>query len=265
MLFINSLRAHLATARLAIFGPLSDGLWFLVGVFLRLIALAILLAVWPAMLAPGHEVGGYSLGSALTYTLVGAVFADQLNLRTPIAQSLRSGAIASRFTWPMPVVTQHVAELAGGWALPLLIVSVPLLVVAPRLGVNPLPASVTAGGLFAISLVIAVVIGVAVDVGFALMTVRVEIGFGPLTAARLTLNSICSGAWIPLGVLPFHLGAIFQWLPFASAASAPLRIYTATGDPLLLLTVQATWAVVLTLTVRTLWHRTRERLVMHGG
>ncbi len=264
-MFITSLRAHLATARLAIFGPLSDGLWFLVGIFLRLLALAIMIAVWPAMLGPGQEVGGYRLGTALTYTLVGAVFANQLNLRTPIGQSLRSGAIASRFTWPMPIVTQHVAELAGAWLLPLLIVSAPLLLVAPLLGVNPLPASATAGGLFAISLVMAVVIGVAIDVAFALLMVRVELGLGPTEAARATINSIASGAWIPLGVLPFHLGAIFQWLPFASAASAPLRIYTATGDPLVLLSVQVLWALVLTLAVRTLWKRTREILVMHGG
>ena len=264
-MFITFSRAHLATARLAIFGPLSDGLWFLLGIFLRLLTLAILIAVWPAMLAPGHEVGGYSLSTALTYTLVGAVFADQLNLRTPIGRSLRSGAIASRFTWPMPIVTQHLAELAGTWALPLLIASVPLVIVAPRLGVNPLPASPSAGALFAISLSLAIAIGVAVDVAFALLTVRVELGFGPLSAARATINSICSGAWIPLGVLPFHLGAIFQWLPFASAASAPLRIYTATGDPIVLLSVQLFWAAVLTLAVWTLWKRTRERLVMHGG
>lgn len=264
--FLGSVSAHFATARIAAFAPLSDGFWFLTGILLRLVGLLIWLAVWPAMVAPGQLVGGYRLDTLLTYTLVAAVFSAQLRVRTPIAASLRSGAIASRFTWPLPLATQYVAEMAGGWIVPLTVVSVPLVLVAPLLGVNPWPASVTAAGLFVVSLSLGVAIGIAIDFAYALFAVRLGLsGWSPLDALRETVVAFTSGAWVPLGVLPFHLGAGFQWLPFASAASAPLRIYTGTGDPLLLIPVQAIWAIVLALAVRALWTATRERLALHGG
>jgi ABC-type uncharacterized transport system permease subunit len=86
-----------------------------------------------------------------------------------------------------------------------------------------------------------------------------------LNAARAVVQAIFSGAWVPLALLPFHLGALFDWLPFASAASAPMRIYTGTGDPLQLLTLQIVWVIVLTIAVRAAWNASRERVALYGG
>jgi len=76
---------------------------------------------------------------------------------------------------------------------------------------------------------------------------------------------VLSGALVPLALLPWNLGAILQWLPFASLASAPLRIYTGTGDPRFLLALQAAWSVVLWVLARRLWQHYREQLVSYGG
>ena len=51
------------------------------------------------------------------------------------------------------------AESFGGWGLGLCLFSLPLLQFAPLLGVNPLPASGAAGGLFLLSLILAVAVG----------------------------------------------------------------------------------------------------------
>jgi ABC-2 type transport system permease protein len=259
------LRAHLATARLAAAGPLADGLWVVFTVALRFVRVLILLAIWPSLIPPGTAVSGYGLGSVLTYSLVAEVFAAQLNVRTPIGASLWNGAIATRFTWPMPVATQYAAEMIGDWAAPMVLVSAPLLLVAPLLGVDPLPASAARLGLFLVSLVLAIAIGIAIDVACAVLVVRIDLGPWVLNAARAVVQAICSGAWVPLALLPAHLGAVFDWLPFASAASAPLRIYTGTGDPLPLLALQAAWAIVLAVTVRAAWNANRERVSLYGG
>lgn len=259
------LRAHLATARVAAWGPVSDGLWAIFPVALRFVRVLILLAIWPVLIPPGAAVSGYRLGTVLTYSLVAEVFSAQLGVRTPVGAALWNGAIASRFTWPMPLATQYAAEMAGEWALPMLLVSAPLLLLAPLLGVDPLPASAARLALFAPSLALAIAIGVAIDMGCAVLVVRIDLGPTVLDAARAVLQAVCSGAWVPLALLPFHLGAVLDWLPFASAASAPLRVYTGTGDPGQLLALQASWAVALVLAARFAWNASRERIALYGG
>jgi len=161
--------------------------------------------------------------------------------------------------------SQYAAEMAGEWLLPLLLVSAPLLLVAPLLGVSPLPASPARLGLFLVSLGLAVAIGVAIDVGCAVLIVRIDLGPWVLNAARNVIQAIGSGAWVPLALLPFHLGAAFAWLPFASMASAPLRIYTGTGEPLSLLALQVGWLVALAIAARAAWNASRERVALYGG
>lgn len=259
------LRAHLATARIAAFGPLADGLWAGFSVALRFVRVLILLAIWPTLIPPGAVVSGYRLGAVLTYSLVAEVFSAQLDVRTPIAGALWNGTIATRFTWPMPMATQYAAEMIGDWAVPMLLVSAPLLILAPLLGVNPLPASVARAALFPVSLVLAIAIGIAIDMACMVLTVRIDMGPSVLEAARAVVQAICSGAWVPLALLPFHLGALLDWLPFASAASAPMRIYAGTGDPIPLLALQAIWVVVLSIAVRAAWNVSRERVALYGG
>ena len=258
-------RAHLATARIAAFGPLADGPWVAFSVALRFVRVLILLAIWPTLIPSGAVVSGYRLGAVLTYSLVAEVFSSQLNVRTPIAGALWDGAIAKRFTWPMPLATQYAAEMAGDWAVPMLLVSAPLLLLAPFLGVNPLPASVAHLALFLVSLVLAIAIGVAIDMAYTVLTVRIDLGPWVLNAARSVLQAICSGAWVPLALLPFRMGALFDWLPFASAASAPMRIYVGTGDPFPLLALQVVWVIVLGVAVRAAWNVSREKVALYGG
>jgi ABC-2 type transport system permease protein len=58
---------------------------------------------------------------------------------------------------------------------------------------------------------------------------------------------------------------VFGWLPFAAMASAPLRIYTGTGDPVPLLLLQLGWSVALWPVAYWSWNRNRQRLVSYGG
>ena len=259
------LRAHLATVRIAAFGPLADGLWAIFPMALRFVRVLIMLAIWHTLIEPGTVVSGFGLPAVLTYSLMAEVLSAQLDVRTPIGSGLWNGDIATRFVRPMPLATQYTAEMVGGWALPLLTVSVPLLLLAPALGVDPLPASPARLALFAVSLPLAVAIGIAIDMACAVLVVRIDLGPWVLNAARSVTQAICSGAWVPLAMLPFHVGALFDWLPFASAASAPLRIYTGTGDPLTLLALQAGWLSVLLVAVGVIWRASRERVALYGG
>jgi ABC-2 type transport system permease protein len=233
--------------------------------FIRVLRVLLLVALWRSILSSGTPVAGMTLEAVLTYTLIAEVFGRQLTDRSTVDEALWEGTIANRFLRPMGIYGQFVAEMVGDWVPGLLLFSVPLMIVAPWLGIDPLPASVVAAGGFVVSLALAVAVGVAFDIIFAASMVYLENSLYAVQQIRNALTLLLSGAVIPLALFPWDLGLYLQWLPFACLASAPLRIYTGTGNPLQLLALQAAWCAILWTLAHHLWWRNRERLVSHGG
>jgi len=259
-----NIRGHLATVHIAGMAPFSDGAWTVLTVLPRFVGVLVMLSIWRALIPAGAAPSGYSLQILLTYTFAGALFAPQLNIRTQVTAGIASGAIANRFTWPMPIATQYAAEMVGEWAPHLICVAAPLLLLAPLLGVAVAPAGAAAAG-FPLSLLLAITAGTALDMIWAALTVGADLGPRVIESTRAVVHAVCAGGWVPLAMYPFHLGAALAWLPFAALASAPLQIYAGTGDALPLLARQVGWAVVLSLVAAASWRRLRERMVLYGG
>jgi ABC-2 type transport system permease protein len=243
---------------------LGEDVLFIIQFIFRLLRVVVLLSLWRVIL-PEHDTAGMTLSTTLTYTLIQEVFAEQLLPRTNIEWALHDGGIVMRFLQPLDLVSQFMAHMVGGWVFGLAFFSLPLLLMAPWLGVNPAPVSVLAGALFLVSVIYTIAIGVAFDFIFAALLTHFEGSAYMVGRVRVAISLMLSGALVPLALLPWNLGAILQWLPFASLASAPLRIYTGTGDPRLLLALQVAWAVVLWVLARRLWQHYREQLVSYGG
>lgn len=246
-------------------GHVGEGRLFLVNLLLRLLRVLLLLSVWRMALAGKGAVSGMALGDVLTYTLVAEAFAELLQCRTWLEDAFWSGAILTRLARPMGLFAQFAAEMLGPVAVGLAAFSLPLLLCAPLLGVDPLPASVGAGLLALVSLVLAVSVGLALEFVFGGIAVVFALPPYALTRIRAAVGGLLSGALIPLALLPWRLGDAFAWLPFASQASAPLRIYTGTGDALPLLATQALWCALLWPVAHRLWRLGRERMVSFGG
>jgi ABC-2 type transport system permease protein len=246
-------------------GMVGESPLFLLDFVLRFARVAVLLALWRIILAGRGPVGDLTIGAVLTYTLVAEAFSEPLSCRTDLAWTLFKGEIGARFLWPMNIVGQFAAETIGKWWFGLVVFSLPLFLVAPLLGVSPLPASPTAGGLFVLSLVLAVAVGLAIEFIFGALSVHLEQNVYAIDRVRGGLTALLSGVVLPLAVYPWGLGEVFGLLPFASVASAPLRIYTGTGDAPRLLLVQAFWAVALWPLARWMWQANRQRLVTAGG
>lgn len=261
---LHTLHKYWTTATIAA-TSVSDSLWFLLDYGLRVLRVAVLLSVWRTVLAGGEPAPEMPLDTVLTYTLIAAVFADPLASRTRLDNALWSGAIATRFLQPMGIVGHFVAEMAGGWMFGFALFSLPLLLAAPLLGVNPLPASAAAGALFAVSLVLGVAVGVALDFIFTALMVIFGWNVHDVERLRAAVGALLSGAVLPLALLPWRLGEVLAWLPFASMASAPLSIYTGSGDALRLLVLQAAWAAALWPLANWLWRANRRKLVIYDG
>ncbi|MBI1802074.1 MAG: ABC-2 family transporter protein [Chloroflexi bacterium] len=259
------LRPYWKTAAMEAAGAIGDDPLFLLQYLFRLLRVLVLLSIWQVIFAGRGAVAGMSAASVLTYTLIEEVFADPLTTRTELWVSLRDGSLAVSFLQPMGLVGQFTSKMIGRWFFGSVTFSLPLLMLSPLLGVSPMPASAAALALFVISLVLAITVGVALEFIFGGLMVYFEYSTYAIENLRSAVSVLLSGALIPLQLMPWGMGEVLRWLPFASVASAPLTIYTGTGDPLFLLVMQALWAVILWPVAGWLWRLNRERLVSFGG
>jgi ABC-type uncharacterized transport system permease subunit len=262
---VSALRKGAATAQIAAVSMVGESLWFLLDYLLRFLRVAVLLALWRTLFADRGSVSGMTLEHVLTYTLIAAVFAEQLSPSAGIEGMVWDGTLVNRVLRPMSLTGVLVWEMVGRWLPGLLFFSVPVLLAAPFLGVDPLPANAAAGFWFLVSLALGVVAGLAMDLLFASLLFWLDISMWLVGQLREALHILLSGAVVPLALMPWGLGEVLAWLPFASMASAPLSIYTGTGDPVRLIALQAVWAAVLALLARWAWGASRERVTSHGG
>ena len=103
------------------------------------------------------------------------------------------------------------------------------------------------------------------DFVFAALMVRFELPIFAIVYLRRAVYTLFSGWLVPLALMPWGLGRVFQWLPFGSMASAPLQIYVGAGNPAKLLAIQVAWCIVMWPLARLAWSANRQRLVSYGG
>jgi ABC-2 type transport system permease protein len=258
-------RKYVKTAQMTARGYVSEGPLFIFYFGLKFLWVAVLLAVWRAVFEGRGMVDGMTLDTVLTYTLIAAVFGDQMMAETRIVNTMWDGTIATHLLQPLPVEGIFTAEMFGEWSIGFGLVSIPLLFMAPSWGINPLPADLMAGLLFVPSLALAIAIGVALDFLYGALTMALNINIWILDQFRVAVGTVLSGAFLPLQLMPWGLGKVFAWLPFASMGAAPLQIYTGTGEPARWLALQVFWCVVLWPCARWAWNANREKLTSFGG
>ena len=261
----KTLQKYWKTAAMAATSYFGDSPLFLIDYLLRLLRVLVLLSIWRAILAGRGPVSGMTLDAVLTYTLIAEVFGAQLAPRTELDTEFWNGGIATRLLQPLGIFGHFSADMFGRWMFELAVFGLPLLLLAPLLGVDPRPASVGAGLLFVPSLLLAISVGLAIEYIFGGLLILLEMPHWAVRQMRNAVTTLLSGALIPLALLPPAVGAAFAWLPFAAMASAPLQIYTGTGAPFLLLLSQAGWSLALWPLAHWLWHAGRERMVSYGG
>lgn len=259
------LRQWWITARLAATGHVADGPLFLIDYLLRALRVAVLISIWRSLLTARPGVSPLSLDQLLTYTVISEAFVQLVVVRSGLANALWEGTLVHYFLRPMGFVRQVVAESSGRWGVDLLLFSLPLVGVAGWLGIAVGPVSAGAGLLFALSLALAVSVGLALEFMTGALTLASDQPVWLMEWIRRALSMLLSGAMIPLSLLPWGLGEVFSWLPFASMAWAPLAIYTGIDDAMRLLALQLFWSVALWPPAIWLWRANRERVVAYGG
>ena len=134
------MRGYWQTTLVSAGSNLGDPALYLLWCVLGVLRVVILLSIWRLVLRPEEAVSGMTTAAVLTYTLVAAVFAQQMDVRTELTWTVWSGAVATRYLQPIGVVGLYASEAMGHWAFAFATFSIPLFLAAPLLGVDPRPA-----------------------------------------------------------------------------------------------------------------------------
>lgn len=263
---MRTLRGYLKTAAMAASGVMGDDSLFLVNYLMRLLRVALFFSLWRLILHGRGEIAGYTLGMTLTYTLISEVCRDLLECRTWLEMGFWDGSVSTRFLRPMGIFAQFAAEWSGAIAFHFVFFSLPLLLLAPLFGVNPFPPNLQAGLLFILSLALAVFTGLGLEYLFSGVAIALRLHPYVFNRMRGALGELLSGALLPFAFLPFGLGKVFAYLPFAGQASTPLSIYVGgANDAPRLMALQVFWGAALWIGASQLWNRNREKVIAYGG
>lgn len=253
---------NLPTARMCATQKFDGNFLFVFsGYAVRLVRMAALIAVFRS-LPPD---GGMSFSQMLTYTVLASALSDQLYFFTPATTALWEGSIIGRFTRPVPILSDLIAETIGRWVPSLLFYTLPVLAAAPLLGVHMFPPDAAAGFLSAFSLLLSISLGFAVDFIFSGIAIRLKNGCWAAQAIRESLTLLLSGALIPFALLPKGVGRALALLPFGSLAGAPLAIFVGTGNALRLIVLSLFWNAVLWPAATAFFEKSKEKMISYGG
>lgn len=249
------------TARMSMRSRTNGGLMYLVPeIFMRLVYLVPLLFIWRSLAERGAEVE-MSVSQLLSYTYINVLAGDLMIVNTCLSAWNFDTRSLELFTRPIPVFGQVIAGTVGEWIPMLLLFSLPMLLLAPVLGIRVLPASLWALP----SLFLSVSLGFAFEFIFYCLTVRLRNVSWVTYVIRSAIVSFFSGTVIPFKILPFGMERWMRYQPFGSLGGAFLALYVGSGDAADILPVQLFWNIVIW-TAAVCWFRqSRERMVSFGG
>lgn len=258
----DTLRRNRATVRMCATQAFDGNFLFVfAGYAVRLVRMAVLIAVFRSL--PPNE--GMTYSQMLTYTVLASALSGQLYFDTPATTALWEGSIIGRFTRPVPVLTDLIAETVGRWFPSLIFYTLPLCIITSFFGVRLLPLSISAGLLFPASLLLGISLGFAVDFIFSSIAMRLKNGCFAALAVREAITALLSGLLIPFALLPKGVADVLSWLPFGSLANAPLSIFVGTGDAVPLIGLSVFWNVVLWPASIAFFRKSTEKMISYGG
>ncbi len=227
---------------------------------IKIIYLPLMLLLWKSIIASGAN-AGMSLNQLLIYTFLGALLSDMLTVRTQASSWLYEGLFISLYQRPMSVILQLVAQTIGAWMPQLLLITLPAIAVSVFLGFDYSRCSLW----FVPSLAFCIVLGFAVDLLFACLTIRLQRASWVVHVIRNSLITFFAGNLIPFAVLPWGIGDVLRFIPFGSLAAAPLSVLVGIADPAYIIATQIVWIALLWPLALFVFRKSGEMMMSYGG
>jgi len=252
---------YLKTAHLSALEKFNGGIAYLLpDVAIKAFTLVPLIFLWRVVMSSGVEVG-MSLEQMLSYTYVSAILTDMLVVVTPASGWLSEGVILKLYGRPMSVLGQLAAMTVGSWLPMLALFSLPMVLLAPVLGINIIPKS----PMFLLSLSLCVSLGFTIDIFFACLSMRLRNMNWLIGRIRVAVVSIFSGTIIPVRLLPFGIAEVMKYQPFACLGGAPLSIFVGAANVRETVMLQVAWNLALFPLALLVFKKSQEGMVSYGG
>ena len=191
-------------------------------------------------------------------------------LENDIFECITRGGVAYELARPMDLYAMWFVRNLASRAAKAILRCLPILAVAAFLpapfALVP-PADAGSFLLFVAALLLGTMTVVAFCMLIYIATVYTLSPMG-IRIVALSLTEFLSGALVPLPFLPGPLRTVLEWLPFASMANLPLRIYSgnvAGGERGRGMLLQLFWLIVLIGAGRLWMKRALRRVVIQGG
>ncbi len=240
---------------------LNSGVIYLVpNYILKIVYLVPLVLLWKILITSGAKTD-LALPQLLTYTYVSTLLGGLLVIQSPLGSWLYEGLVISLYQRPLSIYGHVIAQTLGANIVTLVLFSLPMALVSPLIGISIAPYS----WWFLPSLLLCISLGFALDFIFAGLIIRMINATWIVHSIRSAIILLFSGAVIPFAALPWGLGNILIYQPFASLAGAPLSIYAGISEPMAIIPAQIIWNVLLWTTAIVVFKKSQERLVSHGG
>ncbi len=202
----------------------------------------------------------------LTYSLMSTIFRPQMDIISPATSSLWEGSIIGRYTRPMHVFLSFIAETIGKWWIPAFFtMSIPLLLLASFVDINPFPTSLYSGIMGLLSISLSASLGFTMDFIFSALAMHLKDKCWAALQIRESVLNLLTGAIIPLNLMPVSISNILRILPFASLASVPLNIYIGITEPLKAIIIQIIWNIIFWIMAFKIYKKSEEEMISFGG
>jgi len=210
---------------------------------------------WPEM--KGYILVSFLLNSVMTWY-------DEWTM----GRDIREGLVAVDLARPVDFQAKRFADAIGPIPIELCSALVVAAVVAFTFGGVALPSDGAHALLFVVSAVLATMTKFGLVYCVSMIAFWTT-GMTGVSVARAAIQNIFSGALIPLVFFPSWLRMVAAVLPFQGLISTPALIYLGNKmdwpTTMLMLAVQAAWAVGLILLGRLAWRGASRAVTINGG
>lgn len=252
---------YLKSAQMACLEKTNGGVFYLLpDIVLKVCTLIPMVFLWRTVMSSGAKVD-MNMAQMLSYVYVSALLSDMMVVKTAATGWLSEGVLLRLYGRPLPVPGQLIAQTVGGWAPMFLLFSLPMTLLAPLFGVKLIPASPW----FFLSLLLCVSLGFALDFLFACLSIKLRNMSWLIDRIRTAVVALFSGTLIPISLLPFGIGAIMKYQPFACLGGAPLSLLVGAAEPAHVLELQVLWNLILWPAALLVFQKSQEGIVSYGG
>ncbi len=265
-------RVYSTFVRIAFLAMLAYRMRYYTGILTYVLFISVHYFIWKAIFyghAPGAAINGFTLPEMITYIAVGWIARSFYfsTIDEEIDELVRSGQVSVFLLRPVSFHMMLLSQAAGESLFRILFFTGPITLAVLWLFPVSLPASASAGALFAAASLFSFFIMAEINFAIGIVAFFTRSIQG-ISRAKYMLMQLFSGLLMPLAFFPEWFRTVLEVLPFQIITYVPLQLYlgkvegsAVTG----ILVNQLLWSLALVGLSHILLLKALRKLTLQGG